>query len=83
MFNLVNKIIKLESDTFIKVIKIKTIENRFKNLFILNYKIYIFKIILNKVNNNNKRDFVLNNIIIIERFYINIIFKIKLLLINI
>ena len=83
MFNLVNKIIKLESDTFIKVIKIKTIENKFKNLFILNYKIYIFKRILNKVNNNSKRDFVLNNIIIIERFYINIIFKIKLLLINI
>ena len=83
MFNLVNEIIKFEPDIFVKVIKIKIIKNSFKNLFIFNYKTYIFKGIFNKISNNNKRDFVLNNIIIIERFYINIVFKTKFLLTNI
>ena len=83
MFNLVNEIIKFEPDIFVKVIKIKIIKNSFKILFIFNYKTYIFKGIFNKISGNNKRDFVLNNIVIVEGFYINIISEAKLLLIDI
>ena len=65
--------------TFIKVIKIKTVKSGFKNLFILGYNTRILKGIFNKVSGNNKKDLVLNNIVIIEGFYINIVFKAKLL----
>jgi ketopantoate reductase len=66
-----------------QVIKIEIIKSSFSNLLILSYKTYILKEILNKVNNISKKDLILNNIVIIKRFYINIVFKAKLLLINI
>jgi hypothetical protein len=83
MLNLINKIIKLKLGTFIKVIRIEIIKSSFNNLPILSYKTYIFKGILNKANSIIKRDLVLNNIVIVKGFYINIVFKAKLLLIDI
>jgi hypothetical protein len=83
MLNLINKILKLKLSTFVKVIKIEIIESGFSNLLILSYKTYILKGILNRVSNNSKRDLVLNNIAIVKGFYINIVFKAKLLLVSI
>ena len=79
MFNLVNEITKLKPSTFVKVIRIKIIKSGFKNLFIFSHGTYILRGIFNKISGNNKRDFVLNNIIIVEGFYINIVSKAKLL----
>jgi hypothetical protein len=83
VLNLINKILKLKLGTFIKVIKIKTVESSFSNLPILSYKTYILRGILNKANNSSKRDLILNNITIVKGFYINIVFKAKLLLISV
>jgi len=80
VLNLVDKITKLEPDTFVKVIKIETVESGFKNLFILGHGTHILKGIFNRVSGNNKRDLVLNNIIIVKGFYTNIISEAKLLL---
>jgi hypothetical protein len=77
------KILKLKLNTFIKAIKIEIVKNGLNALLILKYKTYILKRILNRVNNNSKRDLILKNIIIVKRFYINIISKAKLLLIKV
>jgi len=80
VLNLVNEIMKLELSTFIKAMRIKTVESGSRNLFIFRHETYIIKGIFNRVNNSSKRDFVLNNVVIVEGFYINIVFKAKLLL---
>jgi hypothetical protein len=83
MLNLVNKILKLKLNTFIKAIKIKIVKSGLGALLILKHKTYILKRILNKANSNNKRNLILKNIIIVKGFYTNIIFKAKLLLIKV
>ena len=83
MLNLINKILKLKPSTFIKAIKTKTIKSGLGALFILRHRTYILKRILNRANNNSKRDLILKNIVVIKGFYINIISKAKLLLIKV
>jgi hypothetical protein len=80
VFNLINKILKLKPSTFVKAIKTKIVKSGLGALSILRYRTYILRRILNKANNNNKRDLILKNIIIVKGFYINIISKAKLLL---
>jgi hypothetical protein len=59
VLNLINKILKLKANTFIKAIKIEIVKSSLSALLILKYKTYILKGILNKVNNNSKRDLIL------------------------
>jgi hypothetical protein len=59
MLNLINKILKLKLNTFIKAIKTEIIKSGLGALLILKYRTYILRKILNKANNNNKRDFIL------------------------
>jgi hypothetical protein len=83
MLNLVNKILKLKFSTFIKAIKIKIVKSGLGALPIFRHRTYILKGILNRANNNSKRDLILKNIIVVKRFYTNIISKAKLLLIRV
>jgi hypothetical protein len=83
VLNLINKILKLKLDTFVKVTKIEIVESGSSNLPILSYRTYILKGILNRANSSSKRDLVLNNIAIVKGFYTNIISKAKLLLASI
>jgi hypothetical protein len=83
VLNLVNKILKLKLGTFVKAIKIETVESSFSNLPIFGYKTYVLKGILNKASDSSKRDLVLNNIAMVKGFYTNIISKAKLLLVGI
>jgi hypothetical protein len=52
-------------------------------LLILRYGTYILKGILNKAGNNNKRDLILKNVVVVKGFYTNIISKAKLLLVRV
>jgi hypothetical protein len=79
VLNLVNKITKLESGIFVKVIKTETVKSGFRNLSIFGHDTYILRGIFNRASGNNKRDLVLNNVAIVEGFYINIVFEAKLL----
>jgi hypothetical protein len=81
--NLINKILKLKSNTFIKAIRIKIVESGLDALSILRHRTYILRRILNRASNNSKRDLILKNIIVVKGFYINIISKAKLLLIKV
>jgi hypothetical protein len=81
--NLINKILKLKPSTFIKAIKTETVKSSLGALSILRHRTYILRGILNKANNNSKRDLILKNIIVVKEFYTNIISKAKLLLIEI
>ena len=83
MLNLINKILKLKLNTFVKAIKIEIVESGFSNLPILSYRTYILRGILNRVSNSNKRDLILNNIAIVKGFYTNIVSKAKLLLVGV
>jgi hypothetical protein len=83
VLNLINKILKLKPDTFVKATKIEIVESGSSNLPILSYGTYMLKGILNRANSSSKRDLVLNNIAIVKGFYTNIISKAKLLLVSI
>jgi hypothetical protein len=78
--NLINKILKLESGTFIKATKTETVKSGLGALPILRHRTHILKGILNRASSNNKRDLILKNIAVVEGFYTNIISKAKLLL---
>jgi hypothetical protein len=60
--------------------KTETVENGSRNLFIFNHGTRILRGIFNRVSGNSKKDLVLNNVVIVEGFYINIISEAKLLL---
>ena len=60
--------------------KTKIVKSSLGALPILRHKTYILRGILNRANNNSKRDLILKNVVIVKGFYINIISKAKLLL---
>jgi hypothetical protein len=63
--------------------KTKIVKSSLGALPILRHRTYILRGILNKANNNSKRDLILKNIAIVKGFYINIISKAKLLLVRV
>jgi hypothetical protein len=80
VLNLVNKISKLEPSTFIKAMKIETVESGLGALPILGHGTRVLRGILNRASGDSKRDLILKNVAVVEGFYINIISKAKLLL---
>lgn len=72
----INFIKYLVLDIFRKATKINIIKARISVLKVLSYKIRHFKNILYKIYRKYIKNLILENIIIINKFYINIILKI-------
>ena len=70
---IINNIYIFNKGIFIKGNLEYIIKTRTLSLLIINHNTYIIKSILNK--KNNKVNLILNNVIIIKGFHVNIIFK--------
>jgi len=65
----------LKLGLFVKASYNKCIKARFLSLLILGYSIKVIKKALNSTNSLSLANLVLNNVIVIKGFYINIILK--------